>query len=255
VTDSAKVGRGVVVGVLGGMGPAATADFYQKLVAATPATTDQQHLRVVMWSDPTVPDRTAALMDDGPDPTPWLLCGLRILAEAGADLIAMPCNTAHAFLTPATGRTGAPIVHMIDQAVRAVTALSPPVHRVGLLATTGTVRAGLYQDWLGRAGLQAVLPTDDEQEDLVTTAIRAVKAGDRGSGVSELLEVAGASLVRRGAQVIIAGCTEIPLVVGEWCASIPVIDPNRALARAVVAAALGAAGDPARYALTGQVRP
>jgi len=255
VTDSAKVGRGVVVGVLGGMGPAATADFYQKLVDATPATTDQQHLRVVMWSDPTVPDRTAALMDDGPDPTPWLLRGLRILTEAGADLIAMPCNTAHAFFTPAAGRTGVPIVHMIDQAVRAVIEITPPVRRVGLLATTGTLRAGLYQDWLGRAGLQAVLPTDDDQEDLVATAIRAVKAGDRGSRVSGLLEVAGAGLVHRGAQVIIAGCTEIPLVVGEWCASIPVIDPTRVLARAVVAAALGTAGDPTRYALTGQARP
>jgi len=242
-------GRAAIVGVLGGMGPAATADFYRKLVEATPATTDQQHLQVVVWSDPTIPDRTAALLDGGTDPSPWLRHGLHVLTWAGADLIAVPCNTAHAFLSPAGGRTGVPVVHMIDQAVRAVAELTPPVRRVGLLATTGTVRAGLYQDWLGRAGLAAVLPTDDEQESLVAAAIRAVKAGDRGARVAAALGSAGASLARRGAQVIIAGCTEIPLVLGERCGPVPVIDPTRVLARAVVAAALGTAADPTRYAV------
>lgn len=247
--------RGVLVGVLGGMGPAATADFYRKLVDATPAATDQQHLRVVLWVDPTVPDRSAALVDDGPDPTPWLRRGLRVLTVAGADLIAVPCNTAHAFFAPTTAPAGVRVVHMIDQAVRAVTDLVPPVRRVGLLATTGTVRVGLYQDWLGRAGLEPVLPGTADQESLVATAIRAVKAGDRGAWVSGALETAAANLARRGAQVIIAGCTEIPLVVGERCASIPVIDPTRSLARAVVAAAIGPAGELTRYALAGQPRP
>lgn len=255
MTDVATAGRGVVVGILGGMGPAATADFYQKLVEATPAATDQQHLRVVVWADPTVPDRTAALLDGGPDPTPWLLRGLRVLAEAGAGLIAVPCNTAHAFFTPAAGLAGVPIVHMIDQAVRAVAGMSPPVRQVGLLATTGTVRAGLYQDWLDRAGLRPVLPTPAEQQDLVTAAIHAVKAGDRGREVARRLDLAAAGLVRRGAQVIIAGCSEIPLVAGGRCAGVPVLDPTRELARAVVAAAIGTAGDPARYSLAGHTQP
>jgi aspartate racemase len=254
VNDPAGTGPRVIVGILGGMGPAATADFYRKLVEATPATTDQQHLQVVVWSDPTVPDRTAALLDDGPDPTPWLRHGVHVLTWAGADLIAVPCNTAHAFFSPTTGRNGVPVVHMIDQAVRAVAELAPPVRRVGLLATTGTVRAGLYQDWLGRAGLAAVLPTDDEQERLVAPAIRAVMAGHRGAEVAASLESAGASLARRGAQVIVAGCTEIPLVLGERCGPVTVIDPTRVLARAVVAAALGTAADLARYAVDGPAR-
>jgi aspartate racemase len=255
VSDPAGTGRGVIVGVLGGMGPAATADFYRKLVEATPATTDQQHLQVVVWSDPTVPDRTAALLDDGPDPTPWLRHGVHVLTWAGADLIAVPCNTAHAFLSPATGRDGVPVVHMIDQAVRAVAELTPPVRRVGLLATTGTVRAGLYQDWLGRAGLEAVLPTAGEQESLVATAIRRVKAGDHGARPAADLAAAGAGLASRGAQVIIAGCTEIPLVLGQRCGPVPVIDPTRVLARAVVAAALGPTADLARYAVAGPAHP
>src|SRR5690349_7182688 len=219
-----KADRGVLVGVLGGMGPAATADFYRKLVDATPATTDQQHLRVVLWVDPTIPDRSAALVDDGPDPTPWLQRGLRFLARAGADLIAVPCNTAHAFFAPTTAPAGVRVVHMIDEAVRTVTGRVPRVRRGGRLATTGTGRAGVYQDWLGRAGLQAVLPTAEDQQDLVTTAVRAVKAGHRGAWVSGALAAAAARLADLGAQVIIAGCTEIPLVVGERCASIPVID-------------------------------
>jgi aspartate racemase len=235
------VPEGTVVGVLGGMGPAATADFYDKLVRATPATTDQHHLRVVVWSDPTVPDRSAAIVGDGPDPTPWLLRGARVLTGAGAGLIAVPCNTAHAFLATVEEQIGVPIVHMIDQAVRVVVEHAPRPRRVGLLATTGTVRAGLYQDWFARAGVDVVLPTSNEQEDLVASAIQAVKAGRRGREVTGLLADAGQRLARRGAQVLISACTEIPLVFDERHTSLPVIDPTWVLAHAVVAAAFPAA--------------
>jgi aspartate racemase len=233
----ATAARSAVVGVLGGMGPAATADFYQKLVTATPALTDQQHLKVVLWSDPTVPDRSAALQGNGPDPTPWLLNGARILSAAGAELIAVPCNTAHAFLPTVEEQTGVRIVHMIDQTVRDVHHTTPWIRRIGLLATTGTVRANLYQDWFVRAGVQVVLPTAEEQHGLVDAAIRAVKAGERGARVTGLLAAAGENLANRGAAALIAGCTEIPLVFDERSASIPVIDPTWVLAKAVVAAA------------------
>lgn len=232
---------GTVVGVLGGMGPAATADFYDKLVRATPATRDQHHLRVVVWSDPTVPDRSAAIVGDGPDPTPWLLRGARVLTGAGAGLIAVPCNTAHAFLATVEEQIGVPMVHMIDQTVRVVVERAPRPRRVGLLATTGTVRAGLYQDWFTRAGVDVVLPTSNEQEDLVACAIQTVKAGRRGREVTGLLADAGQRLARRGAQVLISACTEIPLVFDERHTSLPVIDPTWVLARAVVAAAFPAA--------------
>jgi aspartate racemase len=133
---------GTVVGVLGGMGPAATADFYDKLVRATPATRDQHHLRVVVWSDPTVPDRSAAIVGDGPDPTPWLLRGGRVLTGAGAGLIAVPCNTAHAFLATVEEQIGVPMVHMIDQTVRVVVEGAPPLAGSGCWPRRGRFAPG-----------------------------------------------------------------------------------------------------------------
>ncbi|MFJ8537232.1 aspartate/glutamate racemase family protein [Streptomyces sp. NPDC093591] len=223
-----------IIGILGGMGPAATADFYAKLVSLTPGRSDQEHLKAVIWSDPTVPDRTEALLGDGPDPTPWLLNGSRVLREAGATLIAIPCNTAHAFVPRIAGHVGLPIVHMIGEVAEHLTALRPAVRAAGLLATTGTVRAGLYQEWLDRAGVDLVLPDRSSQDSEVMAAIRAVKAGARDTTATAPLAHAAQRLVERGAQAIIAGCTEIPLGLPPEAVSVPLVDPAVVLARALV---------------------
>jgi aspartate racemase len=223
-----------IIGILGGMGPAATADFYTKLVSLTPGRSDQDHLKIVIWSDPTVPDRTEALMGRGPDPTPWLLNGSRVLREAGATLIAIPCNTAHAFVPGIADHVGLPIVHMIGEVAQHLTRLRPRVRTAGLLATTGTVRAGLYQDWLARSGIDLVLPDKAGQDAQVMSAIRAVKAGQRSAAVSEPLARAARQLVEDGAQAIIAGCTEIPLGLPSRAVPVPLVDPAAVLARALV---------------------
>ncbi|CAM04328.1 aspartate racemase [Saccharopolyspora erythraea NRRL 2338] len=227
---------GPTIGVLGGMGPAATADFYAKLIRATPATTDQEHLRVIIWSDPTTPDRTRALLEGGTDPTPWLVYGARVLAAGGADVIAVPCNTAHAFLPAVVERVGVPLVHMIEQTSRHLAALRPPVRKVGLLATTGTVRARLYETWLATAGIALLVPDSTSQAEEVMAAIRSIKAGkdDRG-----LLARAARRLVDRDARAIIAGCTEIPLGLETGQLPVPVVDPTQVLAEAVIAHARG----------------
>lgn len=223
-----------IIGILGGMGPAATADFYAKLVATTPGASDQDHLRTVIWSDPTIPDRTQALLGDGPDPTPWLLDGSRVLREAGATVIAIPCNTAHAFVPRIADHVGLPIVHMIGEVARHLSAMSPRLHTAGLLATTGTVRAGLYQDWLDRFGIRLVLPDGAGQDQEVMTAIRAVKSGRRDGTATALLSRAAQRLTEQGAQAVIAGCTEIPLGLPEDAVDVPLIDPALILARALV---------------------
>lgn len=225
-------GAGPTVGILGGMGPAATADFYAKLVRATPAATDQDHLRVVIWSDPSTPDRTQALLEGGTDPTPWLVHGARVLAGAGADFIAVPCNTAHAFLPAVASRVGVPVVHMIERTSRHLQTLDPAVRTVGLLATTGTVRAKLYDTWLAEAGIDLVTPGPAAQDAEVMAAIRAIKAG-RSPG--RLLTAAAGELIDRGAQAIIAGCTEIPLGLRADELPVPLADPTQVLADAVVA--------------------
>ncbi len=223
-----------IVGILGGMGPAATADLYTKIIAATPATRDQDHLHIVIWADPTVPDRSTALLHGGEDPTPWLLRGATQLVTMGASLIAVPCNTAHAFFPAIERAIAVPLVHMMDETASAVELAHPSVVRVGLLATTGTIASGLYQQWFVKHHIEVVAPSDDLQERIVMTAIHRVKAGQTGREITELLAEAASYLIEQGAEALIAGCTELPLVFRDGDASVPVIDPTRVLAEAVV---------------------
>jgi aspartate racemase len=223
-----------VIGILGGMGPAATADFYSKLVALTPGVRDQDHPRVVIWADPTIPDRTLALTDDGPDPTPWLLRGAEILRTAGATMLAIPCNTAHAFLPAISARLGVPVVHMIDEVTKHIALAMPAVRTVGLLATSGTIGAGLYQRWFAATGAAVIAPDPQTQTTDVMPAIRALKAGWRDAEVAARLTRAARHLVDRGADVVVAGCTEIPLGLPLDHAPCPVIDPATVLAQALL---------------------
>jgi aspartate racemase len=231
----------MTIGILGGMGPLATVDFYRKVIDATPAGADQDHLPVVVWADPSVPDRSAALVGGGPDPTPWLVRGAHRLEAMGARVIATPCNTAHAFLDEVRNSVRAPMLDMIAETAGEIRAHHPEVRSVGLLATTGTVRAGLYQRALEAAGLRVVVPGELTQGEAVTGAIRRVKAGDTGPAAVCLVERAAEELAARGAHLLVAGCTELPLLLGELSAGLPVVDPTAALARAAVREALAPA--------------
>jgi aspartate racemase len=227
----------MIVGVLGGMGPAATVDFYHKLIAATPADTDQDHLTVVIWADPTVPDRSEALVGHGPDPTACLRRGITRLREAGAELLAVPCNTAHAFVPPLAEECGLRLVSILDATAAAVQAYAPTLHRVGLLATTGTVRSGLYHRALEPYDVEVRAP-DDTLQRRVMSAIADVKAG-RPDAARPVLAAAVRTLRAGGAQAVIAGCTEIMLAIGRERHDVPVLDPAEFLAREVVRIATG----------------
>lgn len=223
------------VGILGGMGPAATSDFYSKLIGATPADRDQDHLSVVIWSDPRVPDRTDALLHGGPDPTPWIEAGARHLRDAGCRIVAMPCNTAHAFVDGLEDRVGIVLVNMISETVEATCVVRPAPRTIGLLATTGAVKSGLYERKFASRGVRVLHPAPEEQA-AVMDVIHCVKAGDASVGQRERIEAIIRSLARRGAQTVILGCTELPLLVGERD-DIRILDPTRILAEAVVARA------------------
>jgi len=223
-----------IVGILGGMGPAATADLYMKIIAATPAARDQDHLHVVIWADPTVPDRSSALLHGDADPTPWLLRGATQLVAMGAAFIAVPCNTAHAFFPSIEREITVPLMHMMDETASAVELTHPSIERVGLLATTGTIASGLYQEWFAKHHIEVIVPNDDLQERAVMGAIHRVKAGKIGRDTTDMLSEAAVSLVEHGAEVLIAGCTELPLIFRDGNASVSVIDPTRVLAEAIV---------------------
>jgi aspartate racemase len=229
--------RRAVVGILGGMGPLATADLYRKIIELTPAANDQQHLPVVIYADPRVPDRTDALLHDGEDPTPWLVHGARTLMEMGADFIVMPCNTAHAFLPQVQPAVERPILSMIDAAADEIRDTYPDAKTVGLLATDGTISVEIYQQALRDRGVDVIIPDDETQQACVMAAIRTVKAGTDLPAATVLLVRAGEHLVARGADVLLAACTEIPVVLSGEHVRVPLVDATISLARTAVSTA------------------
>lgn len=226
-----------VVGILGGMGPAATADFYAKLIAATPATRDQDHLPVIIWADPRVPDRTAALLGTGPDPTPALRRGIEGLAAAGATLLVVACNTAHAFVPAIAADVGIELISIIDTAAASLQDTVRPGARVGLLATEGTISSRLYHRACEATGYQIIVPDGPAQRS-VNAVIASVKANDRpAADLREDLLAVIFQLQSGGAEAVVAGCTEIVLGLGtgyEEAIPIPVIDPAAVTARELV---------------------
>jgi len=222
-----------MLGVLGGMGPMATAAFYRELIVSTSGRTDQDHIPVVIWADPSVPDRTAALTGAGPDPTPWLIRGATALESAGATVLAIACNTAHAFLPAIEAAVAVPVLNMIDETCERVAGTLPSGSRVGVLATTGTHRSKLYQHGLADRQLAYLAPTDTIQA-AVTKAISSIKAGESQDVAHELLMCAGQLFTSAGADILVAGCTELALVSDGLTFGVPMIDSTSTLAEATV---------------------
>lgn len=195
-----------MIGILGGMGPLATVDFLRKLVERTPAARDQEHVPLLVYSVPQIPDRIASIMGGGESPLPAMRAGLRMLERSGARAIAIPCNTAHYWYDELARECSVPLLHIADCACAA---LGSEVAKVGLLATTGTLAAGFYQRRLATRGYHCLINQPDEIDTWVMPAIGLVKAGDiRGGGA--MLQQALRALFERGAQRVILACTEVP---------------------------------------------
>ncbi|MFM8800235.1 MAG: aspartate/glutamate racemase family protein [Tagaea sp.] len=222
-----------VLGILGGMGPAATADFFAKVVAATAAPCDQAHVRAIVWSDPSVPDRTRALAAGAASPLPRMRRGLAALEAAGADVIAVACNTAHRWHGELAAAARVPVLHIAEAAARELARRRRPPGAVAILATEGTLRAGFYGPILAARGLRAVAPADAVRSRVVR-AIALAKAGRLAEGTAAL-RGALAALGRAGVDTALLACTELPLLAPEGeCDGVGVVDAGAALARAAV---------------------
>ncbi|HSB68737.1 MAG TPA: amino acid racemase [Candidatus Methylomirabilis sp.] len=235
---------GKIIGVLGGMGPAATADFYQKIIRATPAKADQDHLKVLIYSNPQIPDRTAAIRGEGPDPLPSLVESAQALIRGGAAFLTIPCVTAHHFFAPLQRAVRVPILHLIGETVSAVASGYPGLRRLGLLATSGTLQSHLFESFFEPRGFTILTPDPAIQTAAVMEAIYAVKHGEPEGRPRRLIREAAEHLCGRGAEAVLAGCTEIPLVLQDGDLSVPVIDPTWILARAAVCRALAETSPP-----------
>jgi aspartate racemase len=237
-----KTNRPFKIGIVGGVGPAATVDLFGKIVRNTPAQRDQEHFKVVVEHNPQISDRTAHLLNGGPDPTVALYAACKRLAADGASLVAIPCNTAHAFVGRIQPFLSIPIVNMLQETANYILRNHGECAKAGLLATSGTIESRVYHDVIVPAGFELIVP-DAKNQERVMNAIygpRGVKAGfTEGECVDDLL-AALASLVKRGANVIILGCTELPLLLARNDAfpvdgkTVAVLDPTDILARKCV---------------------
>jgi len=223
-----------MLGVLGGMGPLASAEFMRRLTLLTPAVRDQDHVPAVLWSDPRVPDRSAARLAGGEDPLPALLRGIRGLEAAGCGAIAIPCNTAHGWFDAMQAATRLPILHIVDAAAAELARLGVAGGRIGVMGTAATLAMRLYQDRLDARGYDCLVPTQEEMQALVSPAIAEVKANRVAAAYQPLAEAAS-RLVARGARAVVLGCTEIPLGIAAGPAlPFPVCDTIDALARSSI---------------------
>ncbi|MFH5923904.1 aspartate/glutamate racemase family protein [Roseomonas xinghualingensis] len=223
-----------ILGVLGGMGPLASAEFMRQLTLLTPSERDQDHIPAILWSDPRIPDRNAARQGRGPDPLPALLRGTRGLEAAGCGAIAIPCNTAHGWIDGMRAATRLPILHIVDAAADALRAQGIGPGPIGVMGTAATLAMGLYQDGLRAGGWDVSIPTEEEMARWVTPGIALVKANRVADSHAPLAEAAKA-LAARGARAVVLGCTEIPLGIAAGPAlPFPVIDTIAALALASI---------------------
>jgi aspartate racemase len=230
------------IGIIGGVGPAATVDFMDKVIHRTKAKRDQDHVKMVVEHNPQIPDRTENLIGEGPDPTIPLYSACKKLEAQGADMIAIPCNTAHAYVERIQRYLSVPVVNMLFETVEYIKRRHGNRRTVGLLATSGTVASRVYHDIIEAAGLNTVVP-DPAHQDLVMRAIygeKGVKAGYTEGECKQDLAQALENVVEQGADVVILGCTELPLLLQQTedfpvaGKSVVVLDPTDILARKCV---------------------
>ena len=221
------------IGILGGMGPLATADLFRKIVVMTKADSDNDHIRIFIDNNAAIPDRTAAILRGGKDPTEEMASALRNLEKCGADCIIVPCNTAHYFIPRLQELTDTPILNMLEISAREA-AKRFPGKKGAILATTGTLSTGLYDRALAAAGVEAVVPDEVQRKTLMYLIYDVVKASRPLTEAAEPWAKLLDGLRGRGADYFILGCTELPILADSLDAPGPFIDPTAELAAAAI---------------------
>ncbi len=225
-----------MIGVLGGMGPLATADFFNKVIAATPASSDEGHVPLLIQSDPRIPSRPEAILRGGESPLAALLAGRDRLIAAGATALAMPCNTAHFWFAELQQGCPVPFLSIVDATCAEAASLAAPGAHIGLIATGATLATHLFDQRLMALGFVPLLPEDGDMTALVLPAIALVKAGRAAAG-GQMIEQAVQTLLARGATTVVLACTETPLALDAVHSPLRAqcVDSTGALARACVA--------------------
>lgn len=197
------------LGIIGGLGPMASAYLLQLIIEMTDARTDQEHLDVILFDRPQVPDRTAHILDPAkPSPLPSMRDTAQTLERLGAGIICAPCVTSHCFYPELAASVSVPFLHMVEEAGREL--LAAGKKRAGILATTGTVRTRLFQDAFARLGLEAVVPDEEGQGYVMSLIYEDIKAGRPADPVK--FQAVSEKLFAQGCDSIVLGCTELSLI-------------------------------------------
>lgn len=221
---------------MGGMGPMATIDLMRKIILATKASVDQEHVPVLVDSTPQIPDRTQAIIGKGKSPVPAMIDSAKRLEKGGSEFILIACNTAHYFLSEIQKEISIPIISIIDVAVNAIE--NRGVKMVGIIATDGTIRTKLYQKKLIEHGIKCLVPPKRKQmliDDMIYNGVKANNFEYDSKPVKELL----ADMQAQGAGAFVLGCTEMPLAVSMYDIKGDFIDPTEELAQTAVKLAGG----------------
>ncbi len=225
-----------MIGVLGGMGPLATVDFFAKVIAATPAKGDAEHVPLLIQSDPRIAPRPAAILSDGRSPLPELLAGRDRLLTAGATALAMPCNTAHYWYAELLDGCPVPFLSIVDTSITELAHIAEAGASIGIIATRATLEAKIFDTPLARAGFTLVRPDEHVMTTCVLPAIEHVKAGNVQLG-GQLIEQVVQAFLSKGVRAVILACTETPLALDAVQSDLRAVcvDCTAALARSCVA--------------------
>lgn len=224
-----------IIGIIGGMGPEATADFYMKIIKATNAKKDQEHFRVIIDSNAKIPDRTEAILGTGESPVKAMIQTGKNLELLGVDVACIPCITSHYFLEEVQKDLSYPILNALEEVAKHIKNNYPGVTKIGILATTGTIKTGLFEKYL--TDFTVIYPDNISQAKKVMKAIygdNGIKSGNTEGEPLKLLKEAGSELIDKGADLLISGCTEIILALKPSYITKPLIDPMEVVANLVV---------------------
>ena len=219
------------IGILGGMGPLATCDLFSKIIQITDASCDQEHVRICIDNNTEISDRTNAIIRHGKDPVPEMVKSAVRLQSFGADVLIMPCNTAHYFYDRILPFVDIPFLSMIDETAKAIS--DRGLRKIGLLATDGTLQTAVYEKAFKKRGISLVVPPPENQVHIMDLIYNGVKAGNKEIDTKPTKKTIE-DLFRKGAQTLVLGCTELPVAFDLYGFDYPKTDPTLILASRAV---------------------
>lgn len=218
------------VGIIGGMGPAATALLFQKIIDYTNASSDSEHIHIIIDNCPSIPDRTTAILN-GENTPAKVICEIgRKLEMYGAELIAIPCNTSHYFYSYIQQQLNIPVVNMIEETAKEC--VLNGFQKVGVLATTGTCQTGTYDCELKKYEIEVIYPSEEGQKRLMEIIYDQIKAGEFLN--TDIFEPYLEEMKQQGAEAFILGCTELPMAFSDGVYGCKYIDSLDILAKRTI---------------------